>query len=93
VKKVLVLEINESHSINPFDFLANTKNRECNDALRRFVSSVNMNDVCTIINKIPEYYETLSVMPNIQKSFYIKLMEIRLKKLMDIRKSGFMKHS
>jgi hypothetical protein len=43
-----------------------------------------MNNVSKMINAIPEHYEALSVMPNVQKAFYIKLMEIRLEKLMEI---------
>jgi len=75
---------NESHSINPFDFLGNTKIPECLAALERFVSKICMDDVNKMINAIPEHYEVLSVMPNVQKTFYIKLMEIRLEKFMEI---------
>ena len=77
---------NESHSINPFDFIANTKIPACIDALERFASKICMGDVSMMINAIPEHYEALSVMPNVQKTFYIKLMEIRLDKLTVILK-------
>ena len=79
---------NESHSINPFDFISNTKISECIAALERFVSKVCIDDVSKMIDAIPEHYEALSVMPNVQKTFYIKLMEIRLDKLASILK-GF----
>ena len=72
---------NESHSINPFEFIENTKMQECRDALDRFLSGINMNAVSNLIDIIPEHYETLSIMPNMQKRFYIKLLEIRLDKL------------
>jgi len=72
---------NESHSINPFEFLANTKIAECLDALERFISKIRMEDINKLINSIPEHYEALSIMPAIQKEFYIKLMELRLEKL------------
>ena len=77
---------NESHSINPFDFISNTKISECIAALERFVSKACMDDISKMINAIPEHYEALSVMPNVQKRFYIRLMEIRLDKLASILK-------
>jgi hypothetical protein len=43
-----------------------------------------MGDIGKMINAIPEHYEVLSVMPIVQKTFYIKLMEIRLEKLTGI---------
>jgi len=77
---------NESHRINPFDFISNTKISECIAALEQFVSKACIDDISKMINAIPEHYEALSVMPNVQKTFYIKLMEIRLDKLASILK-------
>ncbi|MCL1863318.1 MAG: hypothetical protein FWF78_07120 [Defluviitaleaceae bacterium] len=76
---------NESHSINPFEFIENTKIQGCRDALDRFLSKINMGDVRSLIDEIPEHYEVLSIMPHTQKRFYIKLIEIRLDKLASMK--------
>lgn len=82
---------NESHSINPFEFIANTKIERCKEALARFVSKVDMVKMVKIeglINEMPEHYEALSIMPNVQKEFYLKLLNIRLQKLQEISAEG-----
>lgn len=77
---------NESHGINPFEFIASTKIAECINALERFVANARLEDIIQLINEIPEHCEALSVMPAVQKEFYVKLMEIRLNKLAEILK-------
>ena len=75
---------NESHNINPYDFLEKTKINECLDALKRFTSTVCFGNIITLINSIPEHYEALSVMPGIQKRFYSLLLKTRLEKLRSV---------
>ncbi|MCL1882729.1 MAG: hypothetical protein FWF81_03135 [Defluviitaleaceae bacterium] len=76
---------NESHNINPFEFIENTKIQGCRNALDRFLSKINISDIISLIDEIPEHYEALSIMPHMQKKFYIKLMEIRLDKLASMK--------
>jgi len=73
---------NEGQRINPFSFIDNCENVDCNAAVLRFVNTVNMNEIEKVINDIPESTGNLSVMPQGQKAFYMKLMRIRLEKIL-----------
>jgi hypothetical protein len=68
---------NEGHKINPFEFIARRENEDCNAAVERFCSSVDMTKMENLIAEIPETTGVLSVMPKIQKEFYSKLLQIR----------------
>jgi len=68
---------NEGHKINPFEFIKRGENNECNAAVTRFVNAIDMGKISSMINKIPEVKGVLSVMPKIQKDFYIELLKLR----------------
>ena len=70
--------------INPFAFIAQGENADCNAAVLRFVDTLDFDKIECIINCIPEVFGTISVMPEIQKRFYIELMKIRLERLMQV---------
>jgi len=74
---------NEGQKINPFTFIKNSGNADCNAAVLRFVNAVDMKKIEKIIADIPEIAGSLSVMPQLQKDFYIKLMHIRLGEVLD----------
>jgi len=76
---------NEGHSINPFQFIQSGENEDCKKAVERFLQNIDFSKIVELINAVPESNGTLAVMPQVQKDFYIKLMEIRLEKL---RKGG-----
>jgi hypothetical protein len=69
---------NEGYRINPFTFIKQGDNADCNAAVARFVQRVDMEHIKNIIEEIPETYNTLSVMPRIQKDYYLALMHLRL---------------
>ena len=69
------------HKINPFKFIEEAKNIDCQSALLRFLGRVNMERIEVLINSIPESIGVLSVMPDIQKEFYLELLKLRLEKL------------
>ena len=75
---------NESHRINPFDFIQNTKIKACKNALSRLLAKVDMSQIASLVDCIPEHLEALSIMPQIQKDFYVKLMAVRLDKLREM---------
>ncbi|MCL2673841.1 MAG: HipA domain-containing protein [Defluviitaleaceae bacterium] len=74
---------NEGHRINPFNFMRNGGNADCEAAIKRFVDKLKMERIAEIIQDIPEEIGTLAVMPNVQKEFYIKLLEIRAQYIID----------
>jgi len=69
------------HKINPFEFIQDGENDDCTWAVRRFLKIVDMEKIAELINSIPKSTGNLSVMPSIQKEFYLELLRIRLNKL------------
>jgi len=70
---------NEGHRINPFRFMREGGNADCAAAVARFITKVDMERITKIIINIPENVGTLAVMPQVQKEFYIKLLNVRLR--------------
>ncbi|MCL1989772.1 MAG: CtkA family protein [Defluviitaleaceae bacterium] len=73
---------NEGHQINPFEFIKKKENKDCTNAVLRFLERVNMADIQALIEDIPESIGNLAVMPHVQKAFYLKLLQIRLEQFM-----------
>jgi len=69
---------NEGHKINPFDYITNGGNKDCAEAVTRFISMIDLAKVEAIIYSIPEQNGMLAVMPQVQKDFYTNLLRIRL---------------
>ena len=69
---------NEGQKINPFDFIKRKENADCNAAVLRFKNTIQMPLIKHIIDEIPETAGNLSVMPAVQKEFYLKIMQLRL---------------
>lgn len=69
---------NTGHKINPFIFIRQKDNNDCTAATERFLHRVNMEHIQKIIEDVPETYGALSVMPKVQKEFYIELLRLRL---------------
>lgn len=69
----------EGHNIKPYEYIRNSDEVMCHKALRRFVSQVNMAEIRDIIQEIPESYRGLAIMPEIQKEFYLRILEERMK--------------
>ncbi|MCL2560533.1 MAG: HipA domain-containing protein [Turicibacter sp.] len=69
------------HKINPYKFIAEAGHDDCTAAVERFLERVDMEKIASLIHSIPESTGTLGIMPDIQKEFYLKLLQIRLEKL------------
>ena len=74
----------ENHKINPFQFLEKTQIAECRQALERFIAHVDLEQINQLMDSVPEYHEAWRIMPEQQKSFYKKLLELRLDKFQAI---------
>jgi hypothetical protein len=68
---------NEGHKINPFEFIGRGENADCNAAVGRFNGEISMAVVEDLIEEIPEVFGALSVMPRVQKDFYLELLRLR----------------
>ena len=73
---------NEGHQIHPFRFIEAAENNDCTKAVLRFLNRIDMDHIESLIKSIPESTGNLAVMPNIQKEFYLELLNLRLEKLM-----------
>ena len=72
----------EGHKINPFTFIKRGENADCNAAVQRFAGAVDISMIESLIYSIPETLGTLAVMPEVQKEFYLKLMQMRLEQVL-----------
>ncbi len=61
-------------SIRPFQYMMNAGDADCDAAVLRFSQRLNMTKIESIITEIPEKAFGLTVMPSVQKEFYIKLL-------------------
>ena len=71
----------DGEKINPFKFIEQGEHPDCNTAVSRFINKVDFNKIKCIVNDIPDVFGTISIIPEIQKRFYLELMKIRLDKL------------
>lgn len=65
----------QERHIHPFEYMADMESKDCNAAVLRFAERLNMDAVKQIINDIPEEAYELPVMPDVQKKFYIQMLE------------------
>lgn len=63
--------------INPLKFIETMNNEECNKAILRIIPKINMDKILNIFDEIPEEYNGLPVLSNIQKLFYLKTLEYK----------------
>lgn len=63
--------------INPLKYIENVKNEDCNKALLRIFSKIDMNKIVDIFNEIPEEYDNLVIFSKIQKDYYLKSLEYK----------------
>jgi len=71
----------DSYKIHPFEFIRKGDNDDCTRAVSRFLKRLDMDKIRTLIHNIPKSTGSLSVMPHIQKEFYLELLKIRLEQL------------
>lgn len=70
----------EDKTINPFYFIESLSNKDCNKALARVVSKIDLNKIKKIINEIPNEFNGVTIISNDRKEFYCKCVEYRLEK-------------
>lgn len=63
--------------INPLKFIESMNNEECNRAILRIVPKINMYNIKRIFDEIPEEYNGLMVLSEIQKKYYLESLEYR----------------
>lgn len=75
---------NGSH-INPFDYIESAANPDCTDALIRFMDRIELDEVCRIIDDIPEYAFDLEVIqPAVRQHYKTMLLLTYTKRLVPI---------
>ena len=68
---------NELHHINPYTYIKQTKNNDCNNAVLRLVERFEYSKIESIIDNIPVNHNGISVMPEMQKMFYKDIIQLR----------------
>lgn len=69
--------------INPLKYIAQGEDQECNAAVLRVVPKIDMDKIRDIINEIPEEFNGIRVMSNVQKEFYFKSLEYRYENILE----------
>lgn len=65
----------EDHRIHPFKYLASTDNMQCIAAMKRFEQNLNLSEIDTIIESIPEFWNGIEVISPAQKAFYKAILK------------------
>ena len=63
--------------LNPLKYIESMNNKECNKAVLRMISKINMDKIISIFNDIPEEYNGLPVLSKMQKTYYLKSLKYR----------------
>ena len=62
--------------INYFDFISSLKNEECNEALKKIGSRINMTRIRQIIDETPD-------LSDLQRNFYKTMIQARKERIID----------
>lgn len=71
----------DEHLINPLKYIESMNNDDCNKALIRIVSKIDMNKIKNIFDEVPNEYNGLSIFSDIQKEIYYKSLKYKLEKV------------
>lgn len=69
--------------INPLKYIESMENEECNKAVLRMIPKINMDEIKRIFDEIPEEYNGLPVLSEIQKLYYLKSLEYKYENVLD----------
>lgn len=70
-----VIQLN-GKKINYFDFISSLQNEDCNLALKRILSRIDMDEITLMINDIP-------CISKVQKKFYVTMLKYRKGTILD----------
>ena len=65
----------EDKRINPLVYMRQNRNKDCDAAILRFISKINMRQICDLIKEIPAEAYGLKIMEKEQRQFYIDLLK------------------
>ena len=68
--------------INPLKLIESKSIPELNEAIIRIVPKIDMLKITNFINEIPNEYQNLNIISDIQKEFFIKSMEYVYKNIL-----------
>jgi hypothetical protein len=71
----------DEHHINPFSYITETENKDCNDARSRFLSKYKPDKIREIIEAIPYEESGYKIIGRAQSEFYIQMLVVRHKYL------------
>lgn len=69
-------------NINPLKYIESGISQDCNEALKRIIPKINLQEIKKIIYDIPNVYKGIRVTSDIQKEFYFKVLELRYEKVL-----------
>lgn len=72
---------NQEHKINPYTFITRGVESGCTAALERFLKNIDTKKIHEIIDDIPQSIGETQIMPDAQKEFYKRVLDIRLEEV------------
>ena len=72
-----MIKIENFDLLNPLKYIESMDDIECNKAILRMVPKINMDKITNIFDEIPEEYNELPVLSEMQKTYYLKSLEYR----------------
>ena len=63
--------------INPFEFIDAGENEDCNKAVERIVSKIDLHKIISMIQEIPEKYNDIDIMSPVKKEYYSLMLRRR----------------
>lgn len=74
--------LENSKNINPLKYIKECQSEDCNEALKRIVPNIKIEEIKNIINEVPNEYKGIRITSDIQKEFYQKILECRYEKIL-----------
>lgn len=69
----------DDRQINPLKFIESGKNNDCNTALKRIMSRIDLNQIMQIFDELPCKYKGLTVISDSQREYYKRTLDYRYK--------------
>lgn len=70
---------NNDHNIHPFEYMRTYRDELIEDVLCDIVKKCDLNMITELVNSIPNNFEGISVIDDVQKEYYIKILEMTYK--------------
>ena len=80
--RISAFSLNDKN-INPLKYIESLENKDLNEAIFRIVPKIDLKKIERIIDEIPNEYNNIKVISNLQKEYYKKTLNFRYEKVLE----------